>query len=180
MLFRPCCINIYLFTGVLALLATGCTSPSPSKDGKEAKEGKRVQSAIRLHLAVNPHPATSSMRVNVGRSDPLPVNVESVAFLTELLVEKASVVDGLGGFSINLQFNSDGAILLEQYTGAYKGRRMAIAAEFGQSRWIAAPVIRQRITDGQFVFTPDLSREEADRFVRGLNRVAELVRKGRK
>ena len=134
MLFRPCCINIYLLTALLALLATGCTSPPPKKegkDGKEANEGKRVQSAVRMHLAVNPHPATSSMRVNVGRSDPLPVNVETVAFLTELQVEKASVVDGLGGFSINLQFNSDGAILLEQYTGAYKGRRMAIAAEFG-------------------------------------------------
>ena len=172
MLIRPGCFNTYLLAGLLALLAGGCAAPS--------KDDKKVQSALRLHLEVNPNPAGQSMRVNVGRSDPLAVNVDQQPFLTELQVEKASVLDALGGFSIALQFSSDGAILLEQYTGAYNGRRMAIAAEFGEFRWIAAPVIRQRLADGQMVFTPDLTREEAERFVRGLNRVAELVRKGRK
>jgi len=172
MLIRPGCFNTYLLAGLLALLACGCAAPS--------KDDKKVQSALRLHLEVNPNPAGQSMRVNVGRSDPLAVNVDQQPFLTELQVEKASVLDALGGFSIALQFSSDGAILLEQYTGAYNGRRMAIAAEFGEFRWIAAPVIRQRLADGQMVFTPDLTREEAERFVRGLNRVAELVRKGRK
>ncbi len=172
MLIRPGCFNTYLLAGLLALLAGGCAAPS--------KDDKKVQSALRLHLEVNPNPAGQSMRVNVGRSDPLAVNVDQQAFLNELQVEKASVLDALGGFSIALQFSSDGAILLEQYTGAYNGRRMAIAAEFGEFRWIAAPVIRQRLADGQLVFTPDLTREEAERFVRGLNRVAELVRKGRK
>ena len=172
MLIRPGCFNTYLLAGLLALLAGGCAAPS--------KEDKKVQSALRLHLEVNPNPAGQSMRVNVGRSDPLAVNVDQQAFLNELQVEKASVLDALGGFSISLQFSSEGAILLEQYTGAYNGRRMAIAAEFGEFRWIAAPVIRHRLADGQLVFTPDLTREEAERFVRGLNRVAELVRKGRK
>jgi len=172
MLIRPGCFNTYLLAGLLALLAGGCAAPS--------KDDKKVQSALRLHLEVNPNPAGQSMRVNVGRSDPLAVNVDQQAFLNELQVEKASVLDALGGFSIALQFSSDGAILLEQYTGAYNGRRMAIAAEFGEFRWIAAPVIRQRLANGQLVFTPDLTREEAERFVRGLNRVAELVRKGRK
>jgi|SRR6185503_27661 preprotein translocase subunit SecD len=172
MLFRTCCFNIYLLAALLSLLAGGCTTPP--------KEGKRAESALRLHLEVNPHPATQSTRVTVGRSASLVLNVDSQAFLTELQVDKASVIDALGGFAIALQFNSDGAILLEQFTTAYKGRRMAIAAEFGELRWIAAPVIRQRLAEGQLVFTPDLTREEADRFVRGLNRVAELVRKGRK
>ena len=172
MLFRPCCFNIYLVAG-LVLLAGGCTTPS--------KEGKKVESVLRLHLEINPHPASESTRVSVGRSPPLVLTVDPRAFITELQVEKASVLDNtIGGFAISLQFNSDGAILLEQFTGAYKGRRMAIAAEFGELRWIAAPVIRQRLTEGRLVFTPDLTREEADRFVRGLNRVAELVRKGRK
>ena len=172
MLIRPGCFNTYLLASLLALLAGGCAAPS--------KDSKKVESAVRLHLEVNPSPAGQSMRVNVGRSDPLAVNVDQQPFLTELQVDKASVFDGLGGFSVALQFNSEGAILLEQYTGAYKGRRMAIAAEFGEFRWIAAPVIRQRLADGQLVFTPDLTREETERFVRGLNRVGELVRKGRK
>lgn len=172
MLFRPRCFNTYLLAGLLAVLAGGCAAPS--------KEDKKVVSAMRLHLEVNPSPAGQSTRVNIGRSDPLAVTVDTQSFLNELHVEKASVLDVLGGFSIALQFNSDGAILLEQYTGAYNGRRMAIAAEFGEFRWIAAPVIRQRLAAGQLVFTPDLTREEAERLVRGLNRVAELVRKGRK
>lgn len=172
MLIRPGCFNTYLLAGLVALLAGGCAGPS--------KDAKRVVSSLRLHLEVNPNPAGQSTKANIGRSDPLAVNVDPQAFLTELQVEKASVLDALGGFAIALQFNSDGAILLEQYTGAYNGRRMAIAAEFGEFRWIAAPVIRQRLANGQLVFTPDLTREEAERFVRGLNRVAELVRKGRK
>jgi len=176
MLIRSVCFNIYLLAGLLALLAGGCTTPS--KDAK--KDGKKVESALRLHLEVNPHPAAQTMRVTVGRSDPVAMVVDSEPFLTEMHVDKASVLDMLGGFSVVIQFDSDGAILLEQYTGAYNGRRMAIGAEFGESRWIAAPVIRKRLADGQLVFTPDLTREEAERFVRGLNRVAELVRKGRK
>ena len=175
MLIRFNRFNTYLLAGLLALLAGGCTTPP-----KEEKKDKKVESTMRLHLEVNPHPAAQTLRVTVGRSDPVAITVESEPFLTEMHVDKASVLDMLGGFSIVIQFDSDGAILLEQYTGAYNGRRMAIAAEFGQSRWIAAPVIRKRLADGQLVFTPDLTREEAERFVRGLNRVAELVRKGRK
>jgi preprotein translocase subunit SecD len=176
MMIRPGCFNTYLLASLLALLAGGCAAPS--KDDK--KVDKKVQSALRLHLEVNPNPAGQSMRVSIGRTDPLVLNVDQEPFLNELRVEKASVLDALGGFSIVLQFSSEGAILLEQYTGAYNGRRMAIAAEFGETRWIAAPVIRKRLADGQLVFTPDLTREEAERFVRGLNRVAELIRKGRK
>ena len=176
MLFRTCCFNTYLIAGLLVLLASGCKTTSK----EDKKDDKKVESAMRLHLEVNPHPSNQSTQVSVGRSDPLAVNIESGPFLTELQVEKASVVNTIGGFSIAIQFNSDGAILLEQYTGVYKGRRMAIMAEFGELRWIAAPVIRQRLAEGQLVFTPDLTREEAERFVRGLNRVAELVRQGRK
>lgn len=176
MLFRPFCFNTYLLAGLLAVLAGGCKSPPK----EEKDEGKHVESAMRIHLEVNPHPVNQSTRISIGRSAPLFLNVDSQAFMTELLVEKASVLDALGGFAISIQFNSDGAILLEQYTTSYNGRRMAIVAEFGELRWIAAPVIRQRIANGQLIFTPDLSREEADRFVKGLNRVAELVRKGRR
>ena len=177
MLIRPDRINIYLMAGLLVLLAGGCTSPSKEDD---KKTDKHVESGLRLHLEVNPNPSGQSMRVNIGRSEPLSVNVDNVPFLTELQVEKASVLDALGGFGVLIEFNSDGAVLLEQYTGAYNGRRMAIAADFGQFRWIAAPVIRKRLAEGKLLFTPDLSREEAERFVTGLNRVAELVRKGGK
>jgi hypothetical protein len=47
-------------------------------------------------------------------------------------------------------------------------------------RWLAAPRITGRIADGRLEFTPDATRDEAERIVHGLNRVAELVAKGRK
>jgi hypothetical protein len=37
-----------------------------------------------------------------------------------------------------------------------------------------------RISNGLFAFTPDTTREEADRIARGLNNVAEQVRKGKR
>src|SRR5262245_23406290 len=109
MLIRPHRFNTYLLASLLALLAGGCASPD--KDAKK-KEDKKVESALRIHLEVNPHPAVQHMKVNIGRSGPLQTTVDTEPFLTELLVDKASVVDALGGFSINIQFNSDGAILL--------------------------------------------------------------------
>ena len=62
------------------------------------------------------------------------------------------------------------------YAGLGALRRLAIAAQFGekevQMRWLAAPVIRKRVTDGILAFTPDASREETELIVRGLNNVA--------
>ena len=163
--------NLYL---LLALgLAVGCRSD-------KSKYTKRDQASLRLYLEVNRDGSDSNEPVLIGRQAPFALNVEKKAFLTEFNIEKASVVDALGGFSICLRFDKEGGWLLEQYTTAQKGKHIAIAAEFGQLRWLAAPLITQRIADGMLVFTPDASRDEAERIVSGLNRVAELVRKGRK
>ena len=43
-----------------------------------------------------------------------------------------------------------------------------------EGRWLAAPLIRQRISDGTLSFSPDASREEMERLVFGLN---EALRK---
>ena len=48
---------------------------------------------------------------------------------------------------------------------------------FGELRWLAAPILQQRIRDGLLVFTPDATREEAERIVRGLKNVAKTVQK---
>ena len=77
--------------------------------------------------------------------------------------------------SIFVQFDRRGTWLLEQYTTANRGRRIAIMSQFGQVRWLAAPKISKPITDGTLVFTPDATREEADRIVRGLTNVAKKM-----
>jgi preprotein translocase subunit SecD len=85
----------------------------------------------------------------------------------------------MGGFEISLQFNREGTWLLEQYSSANRGRKIAVFCEFGvelkEHRWLAAPVVSKRISDGLLVFTPDASREEAEEIVRGLNNVAKKM-----
>jgi len=170
--------NSYLCWGVCLLLAlTGGCSSSKEKKKKE-DYSKREEASLRLYLEVNPDGSDRNGSIAVGRQAPFTLNVEKRAFLTEFNIEKASLVDAYGGFSISVQFDKEGSWILEQYTTANKGKRMAIAAEFGHVRWLAAPVIEQRIGDGLLVFTPDASRAESERIVSGLNRVAKLVKSG--
>lgn len=180
MMIRDMRFNIYsqLVALLLALaLGAGCKS---GKEKDPNKYSKRDEASLRFHLEVNRDGQENNGPITVGRQSPFELNVEKRPFLTEFQIEKASVVDDVGGFAISVQFDKQGTFLLEQYTTGHKGRRIGIMAEFGQVRWIAAPVINKRVGDGLFVFTPDASREEAERIVSGLNRIAFLVKKGRK
>jgi len=170
MMIRILRFNSYLALA-LALVAAGCNTSKP---------GKLTEASLRLHLEVNPDGSDRNEAIPVGRQETFRVNVEKRAFLNEFNIERASVVDTMGGYSISVQFDKEGSWLLEQYTAANKGKRMAIAAEFGEMRWLAAPVMNQRIGNGLLIFTPDASREEAEKLVGGLNSFAEKVRKGRR
>ncbi len=164
--------NTYLLTALSLVMAVGCASgKSSGKSGAGAKE----EASLRLHLEVNVDGSDANGPVSIGRTHPFQLNVEKSAFVTEFQIEKAAVVDSLGGFSISVQYNKQGTFLLEQVTTANKGKHLAISTEFGEMRWIAAPLIRQRIADGLLVFTPDATRVEAERIVNGLNRLAKRV-----
>ena len=159
--------NIYLLS-LLALFGAGCQMTA-----------KKLGSTLELHVEVNPDGTANNGPVPIGRGDvSFHVNVENAPFLMEGNVEQAFVVDALGGFQIMVQFDRKGTLLLEQYSTAYKGKRVAILSEFGEVRWLAAPLMANRITDGALIFTPDATREEADRIVNGLNYVAKEVKKG--
>ncbi len=167
----PIWFNTYLCLALLASLFTGCRS---------TRSEKKQEASLRFHLETNLDGTERSQAIAIGRSAPFAISIETRAFLTEFNIEKASVVIAPGGYALSIQFDREGAWILEQYSTAHKGKRAAIAAEFGELRWIAAPILRDRITNGLFVFTPDTSQEEAEKIARGINRVAELVRKGRK
>ncbi|MDB6031631.1 MAG: hypothetical protein JWM16_1969 [Verrucomicrobiales bacterium] len=170
MVVRASRFNTILAMVLLASLVTGCQS---TKKKKEA-------SIIRLHLETNRDGTESNFPVGIGKDKSFSVQIEKRPFLDEGHVQKATVVDDIGGFQIELQFDRQGTWLLEQYTTANKGRRVAIYSQFGQERWLGAPVIKQRVADGKYAFTPDVSREEADRLVRGLNKVATTLDDNRK
>jgi hypothetical protein len=156
--------NTYL---VVALLGTLCAA------GCKSLGKKKEASTLRLHLEVTPDGTDKNGPVPIYRDNPVYVNVEKEPFLNEGRITKAAVVDVMGGFAIFVQFDRRGAWLLEQYSTANKGRRVAIMSQFGEVRWLAAPVMTKRITDGTLVFTPDATREESERIVRGLNNVAK-------
>src|SRR5215212_5219186 len=108
--------NIYL---VVALLAVLCLSACKSL-GK-----KKEASTLRLHLEVTPDGTDKNGPVPIYRANPVYVNVEKEPFLNEGRIAKASVVDVMGGFALFIQFDRRGTWLLEQYSTAHKGRRVA-------------------------------------------------------
>src|SRR5687767_15246838 len=163
---RVCRFNSYLFVALLAVLSSACQSMK-----------KKDASTLRVHLEVTSDGTGKNRPVPVYRENPVYVNIENAAFLTEADVADASVVDALGSFQIMLQFDRRGKWLLEQYTTAHRGRRVAIFSHFGEARWLAAPVMNKRIADGVLVFTPDATREESERIVLGLNNVAKELQK---
>ena len=163
--------NIYLVSLSLLALLTACQSPE-----------KQMRTTLRLHLETTRDASGRTQAVPVYRDKPFMVTVEKAPFLAETQVAEASILDDpLGGFSLRIKFERRGSWLLEQYSTANLGRRFAIFSQFTAerkdeppvSRWLAAPVVTKRITDGELVFTPDATRAEVLRIVRGLNNEAK-------
>ena len=166
-------IGFWAFNTYLLLLAAamlGCQSPAAKKD----------YSTLRMYIETNPDGTSHNEAVKIGRSDPFQVNIEKVPFITEYQVETASVIESMGGFQIMLQFNRQGSWLIEQYSLASREKRAVIMSSFPDPRWLAAPKLTRRIADGVLVFTPDCTREEADRIVLGLNNIVKQIKKGNK
>jgi preprotein translocase subunit SecD len=163
--------NIYLLISLAAVLACGCHTTGQGKDEK----GKAL-STLRIHLQTEPDIMDFSTQVPVYRSQPVLVTVDKSPFLTEANVSEARVVDVHGGFALQIQFDRQGSWLLEEYTTTNPGKHLAIFCEFGQkkkeARWLAAPLITRRISNGVLTFAPDASREEAEQIATGLNNIA--------
>ena len=152
--------NLNLWLAVAAMILTACAS----RHGDPKKEAK-TYSTLRLTMEAPGQANVFSGAVKVAGAL---VNMEKEPFLTELDVVKAEVVEGPGGFAIQVHFNSHGTLLLEMMTTSRRGQRIGVMSQFPEERWLAAPVIKGRISNGVFTFTPDATRDEADRLVKGL------------
>ena len=170
--------NIYLAALVAAALALGCQSPE--------KKRQKQASLLRIHLeAASDVDTNRSLTIQISRDTPVDLKINSGAFLTEADIKEAKVVEEGGGFAIRLQFDRKGSWLLEEYSAGNRNKHFAIFSQFVNpadaehtvGRWLAAPKITQRITDGVLQFSPDASREEADQIVLGLNNVAKKLEK---
>jgi preprotein translocase subunit SecD len=165
-----CRFNIYLAVLLAASAVCGCHTSPKSK-------AKKQLSTLRLHLETGRDAAAATQVVPIYRQHPFMVNVDKMPFLNESNVAGAKVVDVVGGFALRIQFDHAGTAMLEQYTVANRGRKIAVFSQFGEElkdlRWLAAPFISRRITDGVFLFTPDATREEAEEIALGLNNVVK-------
>ena len=164
--------NLYLLAILTAILATGCG---------EKYHQKHQLSSLRVYLETSGE--KTGRPVAVSRSEQVMFNVENEPFLTEVIVKKADVVNTVGGFALSIEFDRKGSWLLEQYTSGNKGKHLVIFSAFvppgtnriNEGRWLAAPTINQRMTDGRISFTPDASRPETEAIARGLNNLARKL-----
>ncbi len=162
--------NIIL--ALLLFLPAGCKTSEEKKKAKEA-------TFLRFHLETNVDGTSHNSPVPIYRANPMLVGVERNAVLDEDFMDKVElvVVDEFGNHAIKIIFNETGKRRLDYVTSSYKGRRLAVQARWTESRWLAAPLITKRITDGVFIFTPDATREESERIVAGLNNVIAKLKK---
>jgi preprotein translocase subunit SecD len=174
MMIRWETLNIFLFGALLVALAGVCGCRTA-----EERQQRKQLSTLRLYLEADRDETTTSEVVPIYRAKPVWVRIAKKPFLSEAQVSEAAVVETVGGFALRIQFDHQGQVMLEQCTVANRGRKMAIFSQFGKElkdqRWLAAPVITHRITDGVLVFTPDTTRAEAAEIALGLNNVSRQV-----
>ena len=157
--------NLYLLAAVSTLLFCGCAT----------HKKKEPVTVLRVHAQAKEN-TTFTRKIKVFENDPTELKVDQSTIVTDAEVESANVVDALGGFALVIKFDKRGQWLLDQHSSLNIGRHLAIFVQYGEksekAKWIAAPVISNRISDGSLIFTPDLTRDEADEIVKGLGHKA--------
>jgi preprotein translocase subunit SecD len=134
--------------------------------------------ALRIHLESESTAAGVNKNIAILRSQPVMLNISTEPILTEADVLGARLIDAYGSFSVAVTFEETAGWKLEQYTSANPGKHLAIFGQWSDKladgRWLAAPLITRRMAGNTLVFTPDASREEAEKLVNGLNLIGKV------
>ena len=146
--------------------------------GTTSQKKKKDEAIIKIHLERVADNKSDQSDVPVYRANPVYIHIDTTDILNNYDIANASVVDIEGGYGIRLVFNDHGARVLENISARNAGKRLVIYASWPEVRWIAAPRITGRIGNGELVFTPDTTREEAEKIVKGANAVTEKMAKG--
>jgi hypothetical protein len=170
------------FNLFLAIMALASALRLPDNGQANKKQDKEV-SALRVHIEANSdEPGTSQSGFPAARDDPMPITIAKEPILTEANIIASRVIDSHGGIAIQIQFDESSGLVLEQYSAANPGKHFVIFGQWGEKpaegRWLAAPLHHAPHSRRRLSFTPDMSREEADRLVLGLNNVSKKILKG--
>jgi preprotein translocase subunit SecD len=165
------------FNMILATALAGFPAALAGCKSSEEKKKEKAGTFLHFHLEANADGSPHNVTVPIYRAHPIMVTVEREPVLDEGYLKDAQVVDAdiMGGLAIEVKFDDSGTRLLESITVANRGKRLAIVAHWTETRWLAAPLITKRISNGVFIFTPDATREEAERIVRGLKNVVKKL-----
>ncbi|HSY74830.1 MAG TPA: hypothetical protein VK810_05115 [Dongiaceae bacterium] len=171
--------NLFLLLTAALVLSGGCKTEKQHEQDKLNK----VVGALRVHIEVVPDEMGTSQTISVLRSEPVLVTIAKEPVLTEANIILAKVIPSPGGFSVAVQFDEAGGLMLEQFSAANPGKHFVIYGQWSDKpadgRWLAAPLITHHITNGVLSFTADASAKEMDQLVLGLNNVAKKVHTGR-
>jgi hypothetical protein len=160
--------NIYLLAFGLAL-AAGCKTP-------EQKRHDDTTAILRFYLETTPDTLSQNQAVEISG---IPFHIPKSHILDEASVDRAALVATRdpGGYAIEIDLDDHGKLVLDSVTASGKGRHLLLFTQFGVGkvlvdRWLAAPLITQRVSAGHLIFTPNATREEAVEIVLGLNNLA--------
>lgn len=155
------------FLGCLLLVALvgsgGCASKPPQN-----------AAALSMHLVASPAVPPMKRVTVVLRTPALSMEVNALPVLTTADLEHAELKGQDESFTLRLIFNTHGTIELDRISNNNRDELLVI---FINSRPVAAPQLKQRIVDGVFEFTPDMTLEEAQQAVEGLNATIAYLRK---
>ncbi len=168
-------MKIYLHATTLLLL---CAALAGCQTGGDKKD--KELSSIKIYLETTEETGVRSTPIAVLRDHPMTLRIDPTPILDERFFEKAALIERGEAFYIQIKYDWHGSLMLDNVTSGNPGKRIAIESSFGQHRWLAAPVVNHRISDGTLTFTPDATREEAERIVRGLNNLAKKLKRHKK
>lgn len=172
--------NFYLLAPPVLLLALLALAAGPGCAARDEHGNKRKPAQLRLHLESRRDVPERLTTVTLGRVAPFTYTVEKLPLFKDDQIVGAGLIEADGLYSIRIKLDHQGETMLNQVTSSHNGMRLAIWAEFGEIRWIGSVQITRRITNGELTFTPDTTREEAEKIVDGVNYLAELYQKGRR
>jgi len=135
--------------------------------------GSHKPVTLRIHEQASAAlPESHVMTVSIPRAD-LKIPVNPYYVLDESDVESAAVRQTPGGSAIMLHFDIHGAIKFDELTTRARGEYIVTVLN---DRPVAAWLVDQRVTNGEFLVEGDFSDEEAKKAVEALNRMSKKWR----
>jgi len=172
MKFRFVRFNTYLLFLAIAL-SVGCKSP-------EQKKRDKTVAKLRLFLEGAQDGTDNYETIEISGVSLL-ANREP--FLDEGNILRVAVLETRdGGFAMRLEYDQHGRFVLDAISAQYRSRRIIVFAQLSvpetvTSHWLAAPLIGGRILDGQILFTPNATREEAEQIALGVNNLVAKAKR---